>query len=70
MVRKAKSCYNCPAHSLNNRRSNNGGCLLGYSLVYDKITDMYSPKECCHKPKTVKEFSKRWLNKFDQTPKK
>ena len=62
MSRKAKSCYNCIAFSFNNRHCNNGGCLLGYDVIYNPITDLYSPKECCHKPKTIKEFSKRFNN--------
>lgn len=59
-MRKAKSCYNCIAFSYNNRRYNNGGCLLGYDVTYNSITDLYSPKECCHKPKTYKEFTRRF----------
>lgn len=58
-MRKAKTCYNCIAHSVNNIRSNNGICLLGYPMVYNNQTGLYSPKECCHKPKSVKEFVKR-----------
>ena len=59
-MRKAKNCYNCIAFSYNNRRYNNGGCLLGYNVTYNFITDLYSPKECCHKPKTYKEFTRRF----------
>ena len=59
-MRKAKSCYNCIAFNYNNRRCNNGGCLLGYDVTYNSTTDLYSPKECCHKPKTYKEFTRRF----------
>ena len=62
MPRKANSCYNCPAHNYNNRHCNNGSCLLGYDLTYNTKIDSYSPKECCHKPKTIKEFLKRLNN--------
>lgn len=58
-MRKAKSCYNCIAHNVNNIGNNNGICLLGYDMVYNSQTGLYSPKECCHKPKSVKEFVKR-----------
>lgn len=64
MTRKVKNCYGCPADS------GNIGCLLRYERNeehpyikgpkgYAHVT-VYSPKECCHKPKTVKEFVKRW----------
>lgn len=59
-MRKAKSCYSCIAFSYNNRHCNNGGCLLGYEQLYDSVKDMYSPKECCYKPRTLKEFSRRF----------
>ena len=62
MARKAKSCYDCPAHT-------DGCCLLGYERTQENCNitgpkgmghvTIYSPKQCCHKPKTVKEFSKR-----------
>lgn len=58
-MRKAKSCYNCIAHSVNNIGYNNAICLLGYDMVYNNQTGLYSPKECCHKPKSVKELVKR-----------
>lgn len=65
MVRKVKNCYGCPAHT-------DSKCLLGYERnnVYENVKGpkgighivIYSPKTCCHKPKTVKEFSKRLRN--------
>ena len=65
MPRKAKSCYNCSAHT-------DSTCLLGYErdAVNCNINGpkggghitIYSPKQCCHKPKTVKEFSMRFNN--------
>lgn len=58
-MRKAKTCYNCIAHSVNNLGYNNGICLLGYDMVYNNQTGLYSPKKCCYKPKSVKEFVKR-----------
>ena len=63
MTRKAKNCYDCIAFSLNNRYTQNGGCLLGYEQIYDSVKDFYIPKECCHKPKTIKEFSERCKNR-------
>ena len=66
MSRKAKSCYNCPAHT-------ESYCLLGYqrNYVFENVKGpkgighivICSPKECCHKPKTVKEFSKRYAKR-------
>lgn len=62
MVRKVENCYGCPADGII-------GCLLGYerNKKYENMRGprglgcitIYSPKECCHKPKTVKEFAKR-----------
>lgn len=66
MVRKVKNCYGCPADG------GAIGCLLKYerNKVFENIVGpkglgcltIYSPKECCHKPKTVKEFAKRLKN--------
>ena len=63
MVRKTKSCYGCPAHT-------ESICLLGYKRTTTNCNiigpkggghlTVYSPVECCHKPKTQKEFFKRW----------
>ena len=69
---KVKDCYGCPADGID-------CCLLGYDriLKYEYFIGpkggghhkVYSPKECCHKPKTIKEFTKRWgkynTDKFD-----
>lgn len=59
MTRKARNCYNCIAFSYNSKYRQNGGCLLGYEQTYDSAKDFYIPKECCHKPRTQKEFFKR-----------
>lgn len=62
MVRKVKNCYGCPADG------GATGCLLKYKRDerYERFNKVnlliYSPKECCHKPKTVKEFIRRWKN--------
>ena len=62
-MRKVKNCYGCPAND-------SIGCLLGYERNETNknvnfegrcghIT-IYSPKICCHKPKSVKDFFNRW----------
>lgn len=63
MVRKVENCYGCPADG------GATGCLLRHerNIKYENIKGpkglchitIYSPKECCHKPKTMKEFAKR-----------
>lgn len=63
MARKVKNCYGCPADG------GEIGCLLKHerNIKYENIktpkglghVTVYSPKECCHKPKTMKEFAKR-----------
>ena len=68
MTYKVKNCYSCPAHT-------DIGCLLGYErdAVNCNINGpkgsghitIYSPKQGCHKPKTIKEFSKRFKNKYE-----
>ena len=65
MTYKVKNCYGCPAHT-------DSKCLLDYErdAVNCNINGpkggghitIYSPKECCHKPKTQKEFFKRLNN--------
>ena len=60
---KVKDCYGCPADGID-------CCLLGYDriLKYEYFIGpkggghhkVYSPKECCHKPKTIKEFTKTY----------
>ena len=62
VMRKVKNCYGCLAHT-------EGYCLLGYERNKENCniagpkgmghTTIYSSKECCHKPKTIKEFLKR-----------
>ena len=64
MARKVKNCYGCPADI-------GTGCLLNYErdAVFEYIRGpkgcghitVYSPKICCHKPKTQKEFFNRWI---------
>ena len=62
---KAKSCYRCPAESIFDYQTGATCCLLNYNreeqvlIVNGVVVYKYSPKECCHKPKTIKEFSKR-----------
>lgn len=61
-MNKVKNCYDCPAHTTTN-------CLLGYTRDRQFINvagpkglghiEIYSPKSCCHKPRTQKEFIKR-----------
>ena len=69
MTRKAKNCYGCPAETIFDYQERSTYCLLNYERVQEIVfvkgitTYRYSPKECCHKPKTVKEFSKRLKNK-------
>lgn len=63
MARKVENCYGCPADG------GATGCLLRYkrNIRYENMKGpkglacitIYSPKECCHKPKTMKEFAKR-----------
>lgn len=62
-MRKVKNCYGCPAHDTT-------GCLLGFerneTIKNIKLGGLsgyitiYSPKICCHKPKSVKDFFKKW----------
>ena len=62
-MRKVKNCYGCHAHT-------DSKCLLDYErdAVNCNINGpkggghitIYSPKECCHKPKTYKEFTMRF----------
>ena len=65
MPRKVKSCYGCPAESTFDYETGAKRCLLNYDrerqvlIVYGVIVYKYSPKTCCHKPKTVKEYFKR-----------
>ena len=66
MAYKVKNCYGCPAHT-------DSKCLLDYerNAVNCNINGpkggghitIHSPKECCHKPKTIKEFLERFKNK-------
>lgn len=66
MTRKVKNCYGCPADG------GATGCLLKHerNKVFENVVGpkggghiiIYSPKECCHKPKTIKKFSKRFTN--------
>ena len=68
MARKVKNCYSCPAHT-------DGCCLLGYERTQENCNiigpkgmghvTICSPKECCHKPKTIKEFSLNVCGYFD-----
>lgn len=62
-MRKVTNCYGCHADS-------STGCLLGYEREAEQwyiqgpkgrghITT-YAPKECCHKPRTLKEFTRRF----------
>ena len=37
IMRKAKSCYNCIAYSVNNLGYNNAICLLGYDMDYISV---------------------------------
>lgn len=63
MTRKVKNCYGCLADG------GATGCLLKHkrNKVFENIIGpkglgcimVYSPKECCHKPKTTREFAKR-----------
>ena len=67
MTYKAKNCYNCPAHT-------DSKCLLDYERYAVNCNikgpkgsghiTIYSPKECCHKPRTQKEFFKRWKGEY------
>lgn len=62
-MRKVKDCYGCPAHT-------NICCLLGFernktnkNVNFGGIrgcVTIYSPKICCHKPKSSKYFFKKW----------
>ena len=62
MSNKVKNCYGCPAHT-------ESLCLLGYKRNESNCNikgykggghvTIYSPKICCHKPKTQKEFIQR-----------
>lgn len=64
MTRKVENCYGCPADN------SAIGCLLGHkrNIKYENMKGpkglacitIYYPKECCHKPKSIKEFVKRW----------
>ena len=66
MANKVKNCYGCPADTY-------GMCLLGYKREFEygyvdtpfgtHTCKISYPIECCHKPKTVKEFKKRLKDK-------
>lgn len=63
MARKVENYYGCPADG------GATGCLLRCkrNIRYENMRGpkglacltIYFPKECCHKPKTIKEFAKR-----------
>ena len=68
MSRKATCCYGCYAHI--------GGfqdyCNLGHPTETYEVNvngmsmRMLRPKECCHKPKTVKEYFKRLNERIER----
>lgn len=59
-MKKVKHCYGCYAYK-NGHTYYGDYCGLGYETERDK-NFMLTPKKCCNKPKTLKEFFDRLIN--------